>query len=141
MFQYEIIVDHTESSNKCTILPLAYRDDFLIVRGQLERPFATTLLLHPDGIDLSQAKPNVTEVTGLGAIDCIWRRLEQILEKVPKPLPTLVRIPDGFLTAYPRRSKKDFDPSAGLATIEALFIAAAFVGHWDYTLLREYFLK
>ena len=55
-----------------------------------------------------------------------------------KPFPPLVKIPEGFQTAYPRRNKKGEDPSTGLATIEALFIAAAFLGHWDETLLEKY---
>ena len=55
-----------------------------------------------------------------------------------RPLPRLARIPDGFVTAYPRRNKEGNDPEAGLATIEALFIAAAFLGNWDESLLDKY---
>ena len=53
-------------------------------------------------------------------------------------MPELVGIPDGFVTAYPRRNKKDLDPDQGLATIEALFIAAALLGRWDQSLLAHY---
>ena len=58
--------------------------------------------------------------------------------RIVGPLPELVRIPDGFQTSYLRRNKRNLDPDNGLATIEALFIAAAFLGEWDESLLREY---
>ena len=139
MLNYEIIVDHGESSNKCTILPLAYRTDFHILRGSTDQPLRSEILLHPDGQDLGELKSTLSGVTTIAAIDCVWRRLNPILARLGKPLPLAVKIPGEFITAYPRQSKKSFDPTGGLATIEALFIAAAFLGHWDATLLREYF--
>lgn len=136
MLEYEIIVDHSETANKCTILPLAYRPDFQIKR----RPHSlkADILLHPDGIPITQLK-DLSQVQRLGAVDCVWRRLDPILQKISGPLPLLVSIPADFLTAYPRASRKDFDPEGGLATIEALFIAAALLGRWDQSLLREYY--
>jgi pre-rRNA-processing protein TSR3 len=140
MFEYEIIVDHSETSKKCTILPLRYRDDFSIRRYKPKKvlpPLTADVLLHPDGISLDQlAKPDTTKIA---ALDCIWRRLEAIMKCMEGPLPTLVSIPPGFETAYPRKSKDGSDPSGGLATIEALFIAAAFLGHWDVSLLDKYY--
>ena len=50
-----------------------------------------------------------------------------------------MKIPEGFQTAYPRKNDQDLDPDGGLATIEAIFIAAALFGHWDITLLSEYY--
>lgn len=139
--QFEIIVDHGETANKCTIVPLIYRDDFTIRRtpaGGKTFELASPLLLHPDGIPLNQFTFE-TRPSGIAAIDCVWRRLSPILSQLVGSEPQWVSIPSDFVTAYPRRSKKDFDPDGGLATIEALFIAAAFMGHWDLTLLREYF--
>lgn len=138
--RFEILVDRTESPNKCTILPLGYREDFRIVRFDRRYPIAAltgTLLLHPDGAPLVSAAPKAV-VPVLSAIDCNWKRLGRILAKVAGPLPPLVRIPDGFRTAYLRRNKRDLDPGQGLATIEALFLAAAFLGTWDESLLAEY---
>jgi hypothetical protein len=63
------------------------------------------------------------------------------MQRVSLPLPRLVRIPEGFTTAYARRNKEGKDPDAGLATIEALFIAAAFLGFWDESLLEKYYFK
>jgi pre-rRNA-processing protein TSR3 len=138
MLEYEIIVDHGETSNKCTILPLRYRSDFHI--SQVPKGFSleADILLHPQGLPLHNFVDSRPTIGRVAAIDCIWRRLEPILQRIHAPQ-IQVSIPDGFVSAYPRVSKRDYDPSGGLATIEALFIAAAFLGHWDLTLLREYF--
>jgi ribosome biogenesis protein Tsr3 len=149
LMQYEILIDHSERANKCTILPLGYREDFCLARVPQHKiptinpvipKLKSVLLLHPDGIDITTLsnKPLSTH-SSIAAIDCVWRRLDPIMSYIEKPLPQLVRIPEGFVTAYPRKTKFDFDPDSGLATIEALFIAAALLGHWDTTLLHEYF--
>ncbi len=144
--KFEILVDKTESVSKCTILPLEYRADFEIIRFSRNRPIAPLkgdFLLHPEGLLLDKIQDELrsrpTPVEKVSLIDCNWRRLSGILDLLEKPWPTLVRIPDGFTTAYPRRNKQGLDPENGLATIEALFIAAAFFGHWDETLLKEYY--
>lgn len=139
MLHYEIMVDHSESSNKCTILPLAYRTDFTIIRGWSEQPLRSQILLHPNGPHPTEIRQALSAATSIAAIDCIWRRLEPIMARLSPPLPQLVKIPEEFVTAYPRKSQAGFDPSGGLATIEALFIAAAFTGRWDLSLLREYY--
>ena len=142
--RYEILVDRTERPKKCTILPLAYREDFHIVRFDRRypiRPLAGSVLLHPDGDLLTtQGTARIERREGivLSAIDCNWRRLDAIVGRIVGPLPPQVRIPDGFLTAYRRRNQRDLDPEGGLATIEALFLASAFLGVWDESLLKEY---
>jgi len=140
--QYEILVDRTERPVKCSILPLHYRGDFRIIRFDRRREIpalAGNLLLHPDGTPLSEHRARgAARAPMLSAIDCNWRRLAVITARIAPPLPDLVSIPDGFQTAYRRRNQRDLDPPAGLATIEALFIAAAFLGIWDETLLCEY---
>lgn len=147
MIKFEILIDHSETSNKCTILPLAYRSDFKITkfpRQTSSKPpelhLHSELLLHPAGHPINEYAAAHGPFNGsIAAIDSIWRRLDPIMQAVAKPLPTLVGLPSGFVTAYPRVSRHDFDPEGGLATIEALFIAAALVGHWDESLLSEYF--
>jgi len=140
---YEVIVDHKETAKKCTILPLRYREDFRIARFRgesFEGPLTADILLHPDGISMDKlASPLKDTVTKIAALDCVWRRLETIVRGIGEPVPTLVKIPDGFETAYPRKSKLTTDPTGGFATIEAIFIAAAFLGHWDTSLLKEYY--
>jgi pre-rRNA-processing protein TSR3 len=142
--RYEILVDRTESPNKCSILPLAYREDFRIVRFDRRYPIGAltgNLLLHPDGVPLDEwmREPGRgADAAVLSAVDCNWKRLTRILARIAGPLPPLVRIPDGFETAYLRRNKRNLDPDRGLATIEALFVAAAFLGKWDESLLKEF---
>ncbi|MEN9835434.1 MAG: hypothetical protein RL011_1627 [Pseudomonadota bacterium] len=140
--RYQVLVDRSERINKCTILPLADHPDMEIVRYHRGRPIPALLgdmLLHPDGVSLDAlATEQRHEVKVLSAIDCTWKRLDSVLRLVDQPLPRLVRIPPGFVTAYPRRNKQNRDPEVGLATIEAVFIAAAFLGHWDESLFGRY---
>ncbi len=137
--QYEILMDKKENPRKCTILPQKARQDFKIRYFQRQAPipaFSAALLLHIDGECLS--KLGKEKLDSVALIDCNWRKVEGALARVARPLPRLARIPDGFVTAYPRRNKEGNDPEAGLATIEALFIAAAFLGNWDESLLDKY---
>ncbi|MBI5505149.1 MAG: hypothetical protein HY899_10140 [Deltaproteobacteria bacterium] len=137
-------MDRTERPNKCSILPLGYRGDFRIVRFDRRRPIPPltgSLLLHPDGVALSRSTADglaSRDAIVLCAVDCNWKRLKPVVDRIVAPLPPRVRVPDGFQTAYRRRSKYYLDPESGLATIEALFIASAFLGVWDESLLREY---
>lgn len=140
--RYEVILDSGETPNKCTIAPLAHRPDFHIFRVSKSLalgPFSSTVLLHPEGICMTQVGSSLGTVTGIASIDCIWRRLPGLLNRLSGEIPTKVRIPDGFVTAYPRKSSYDTDPDCGLATIEALFIASSLFGNWDVTLLSSYY--
>jgi pre-rRNA-processing protein TSR3 len=140
MFEYEIIVDHKEKTKKCTILPLRYREDFHVKRYQPkfpQEPLSADVLLHHEGTPLDQV--NLPEASKIAALDSTWQRLPGILKSMKGKLPVLVSIPSGFVTAYPRKSKDGSDPSGGLATIEAIFIAAAFLGNWDESLFDEYY--
>ena len=139
--RFQILVDRGERLNKCTILPLAGHPELDIVRYHRGRPIpalAGQLLLHPEGTALNDLGTNERQVATLSAIDCTWKRLGSVLRLIAQPLPRLVKIPDGFQTAYPRRNKLNQDPDSGLATIEAVFIAAAFLGHWNVSLLGKY---
>lgn len=139
---YEVVIDAGETANKCTIAPLSYRSDFRLIRvkgNSVFGPFQSTILLHPEGECLSTLRTTLGEVHGIASIDCVWRRLEGLLKRVTPPLPLLARIPEEFETAYPRSSRQNTDPKGGLATIEAIFIASAFLGEWDLTLLSEYY--
>ena len=140
--RYQVLVDRAERPTKCTILPLADHPALQIVRfakqGPLP-PLAGDLLLHPEGRPLDDlAKTRGDQPLTVCAIDSTWRKLPGILSRIAAPWPEKVRIPDGFVTAYPRRNKENLDPEAGLATIEALFIAGALLGHWDESLLGKY---
>jgi pre-rRNA-processing protein TSR3 len=139
---FEILMDRHENPRKCTILPQKARSDFRIRYFAGPQPipaFEADCLLHIDGEDLADVKHG--ECGSVALIDCNWKKVEGALKKVVRPLPRLVRIPEGFETAYPRRNKEGKDPEQGLATIEALFIAAAFLGTWDESILDKYHFK
>jgi pre-rRNA-processing protein TSR3 len=140
--QFEILMDRKENPRKCTILPQKARSDFKIRYFGGPKPvpaFAADCLLHIDGEDLATVEKG--SYTSIALIDCNWKKVPLALKKVERPLPRLVRIPEGFETAYPRRNAEGKDPEGGLATIEALFIAAAFLGTWDETILDKYHFK
>jgi ribosome biogenesis protein Tsr3 len=142
---FEIVADYGETPNKCTIAPLAARPDFRVVRvhgeGKLG-PLTAPLLLHHEGECLSRLRRDYPKPSALAAIDCVWRRLPHLVRKtdwVDGRQPTLAKVPDGFVTAYPRVGLQATDPDGGFATIEAVFIAAAMLGNPDLTLLSKYY--
>lgn len=140
--RYEVVLDEGETPNKCTIAPLAPRPDFRLIRVEGRKPLgalSSPILLHHEGECITRLRSEPKQVSGIASVDCIWRRLDFLLARIDAPLPRLVRIPDGFETAYPRRSENDTDPEGGLATIEAIFVASAFLGNWDPTLLSKYY--
>jgi pre-rRNA-processing protein TSR3 len=139
---FEILMDRHENPRKCTILPQRERSDFKIRYFGGPNPvpaFQADCLLHIEGEDLSAVEKGSYKSVAL--IDCNWKKVAGALKKVERPLPRLVRIPEGFETAYPRRNAEGKDPEGGLATIEALFIAAAFLGTWDESILDKYHFK
>jgi pre-rRNA-processing protein TSR3 len=140
--RYEILVDKLENPRKCTVQVLKKREDFALrffAGNNPIPPFEADCLLHIDGEDLSQI--DTSGIQSLGLIDCTWKKVAPTMQRITRPFPRLVRIPEGFVTAYARKNKKGEDPAAGLATIEALFIAAAFLGFWDESLLEKYYFK
>lgn len=139
---FEVVLDSGETANKCTIAPLVGRNDFMIypVKGAASMgPLRSTVLLHHEGESILNLANDLASITGIAAIDCVWKRLDPILKKIEQPLPRLVKIPTGFITAYPRQSKKEYDPKSGLATIEAIFVASALLGNPDLSLLSQYY--
>jgi pre-rRNA-processing protein TSR3 len=142
MFRFEVLMDRRENLRKCTIHPLRSRIDFRVRRFGSEAnipPFSASCLLHVEGQCLSKISP--AQFPNLAVLDCHWKRVPSLLRRIAHPLPPLVSFPRGFSTAYPRKNQEGKDPEGGLATIEALFIANAFLGKWDETLLDQYYFK
>jgi len=131
-----IVVHPKEKRSKCSVEPLRGRAEFLFwtfpnqggsslenyVRLGLNGPLLT-----------AEDSPR-----GLLLLDGTWRlaeKMEQDYQKVP------VRSLLPWKTAYPRTSKLFEDPSAGLATVEALFAALTQMGKPTVGLLDHYFWK
>lgn len=147
MMRFEIILDKGERLNKCTVAPLSGRKDFKMIRTNgtdLFGPLEADILLHHLGTpwSLFNSHSENTQipfgVNCIATIDCVWRRLDRIFHRIHGRRPTLVQLPLGIKTAYPRRSRLNTDPASGLATIEALFTASALLGRLDLSLFSHY---
>jgi len=129
-----ILRDPRESIRKCSLTPLRGRPDVVFREYRPERRTAAEgrVLLHPDGEEIGPAD----EGAGLLLLDSSWRRLPALLASVDGPF-ELRRLPP-LKTAYPRKSRTFADPSAGLASIEALYAALFLLGRPLPELLEAY---
>lgn len=113
-----IVVHRRENRKKCSVEPLRERAEFIFWTYPDDGPESL------DGyVRLGIGGPLLTEAdsaNGLLVIDATWRLAER-MEKKYAHIP--VRSLPKWQTAYPRVSKVFDDPSAGLATIEAIYAA------------------
>jgi pre-rRNA-processing protein TSR3 len=136
-----IVVHRRERRSKCSVEPLREHPDFrFLTYPQDEDPI-------PGGyVRLGLGGPLLSpedSARGLLVLDATWRlvsKLENRYSEIP-----IRSIPD-YQTAYPRVSKVHDDPSAGLATIEAIYAAYHHLGRETAGLLdgyqwREEFLR
>ena len=147
-FFYSILMDleiillrlNKESVKRCSLTPLRGWAEFPArwihcSPGDLVEVGEVTLL-HPDGEILTPADA----CRPLLLVDSSWRDLPKVLSGVRGTLHRRC-LPVEIATAYPRKSTTFQDPAAGLASIEALHAACAFLGHrWD-ELLNGYHWK
>ena len=126
-----------ESPKKCSLTPLRGRDEWPIrwIHCALgdEVEVGEVTLLHPEGEPLSPAGDS----RPLLLIDSSWRDLPRVLRGVQGTLHRRC-LPQGLVTAYPRKSNYFEDPETGLASIEALHAAVAMLGKRDDRLLEGY---
>ncbi len=141
-----IIIRHVrENMKKCSLRGLEKRSDFAFftyprcITGKEMLPcLQNYILLDVEGEPLSQKD----ECSGFLLLDGTWRLAEKMQNNTPQ-LQNLPKrsIPGGFKTAYPRRQDDCPDPEAGLASIEALYIAYLVSGRPLDGLLDEYYWK
>ncbi|TWT63139.1 ribosome biogenesis domain-containing protein [Rubinisphaera italica] len=128
-----IVVHYKERRSKCTVEPLRHQPGFEFWKFPLKEPQALPnyIRLGIDGPPLSREDRK----HGLLVLDATWKlasKMEAEFEDVPiRSLPVCQ-------TAYPRNSKLFEDPSAGLATIEAIYVAYKILGYSLDGLLDEY---
>lgn len=129
-----IVVHPREKRSKCTVEPLRGRDDFV---------FWTFPDRGPESLDgYIQLGIGGQELTaddaehGLLVLDGTWRLAERMF---PSFREVPVRTLPPWETAYPRVSKLFEDPTAGLATIEAVFAAHTILGRDTTGLLDNYY--
>lgn len=135
--EIKIIRLNKESPKKCSLTPLRARKELPIqwFHCDLGDPVAVdeVTLLHPDGEVLSPADAE----RPLLLVDSSWRDLPRMLRTVEGQFHKR-RLPEGLVTAYPRKSSHFDDPHNGLASIEALHAAMAMLGQRDDSLLDGY---
>ncbi len=128
-----IVVHRRENRSKCSVEPLRERDEFTFWNYPDDGPesLAGYVRLGIGGPQLSEADQNC----GLLVIDGTWRLAERMEKKYAHlPIRSLPRCQ----TAYPRVSKVFDDPAAGLATIEAIYLAYHLLGRDTASLLDHY---
>jgi pre-rRNA-processing protein TSR3 len=147
--RFLIVRDYKENRRKCTLTPLEGRADFRFVR--LARPasgkpapaveIGPGILLEIDGPPLAPGDRALLAGGELVVVDSSWARVPIVLRRLEsRDGVRLARrsLPYGFRTAYPRSSKVYRDPPRGLASVEAVFAAAAILGEPDPGLLAGY---
>lgn len=120
---------------KCSLRFLHGRPEMTFLRGKPGMQFDATgfVLLAVDAPPLSRADA----AHPLLLLDSTWRWLPQLRACITGT-PIERSIPGNLRTAYPRVSKVFEDPEAGLASIEALYVARRLLGDDDPTLLDGY---
>jgi pre-rRNA-processing protein TSR3 len=117
----DIVIRHPkERKSKCSLEPLRHRDDirFLLFRPDFSFDASGLVLLSIDA-------PVIGESDGewpLLLLDSTWRLLPAMSRAITGSF-RLRSLPNGIRTAYPRSSKISPDPPAGLASVEALYLA------------------
>ncbi|MCB1136833.1 MAG: hypothetical protein KDK78_11240 [Chlamydiia bacterium] len=127
-----------ERLSKCSLRGLEPREDFTFFRYPItEVPECTGYIL------LDLGAPPLTRADagrGLLVLDATWRWAEQMHKTIEPRVDVVKRsIPAGARTAYPRRQDDCADPEAGLASIEAIYIAYVILGRSTEGLLDGYY--
>jgi pre-rRNA-processing protein TSR3 len=140
-FPPTIVLRHRrENLNKCSLRGLETRPDFIFYRypNPSLPPLDGYILLALDAPPLTQEDAK----HGLFILDATWRYAAKMKQSVAT-VPGLIErsIPQGFITAYPRRQDDCPDPERGLASIEAIYIAYSILGRSTDGLLDGYHWK
>ena len=127
-----------ERISKCSLRFLHDRQEMTFLRGKPTLNFDASgfILLAVDAPALSIDDKDHP----LLLLDSTWRWLPQ-LHACITGTPIQRSIPGGLRTAYPRVSKVFDDPSGGLASIEALYVARKLLGDDEPALLDGYHWK
>ena len=139
-----VVIRHCkENLKKCSMSHLHGHEGFTFLKARDGFAFDATghVLLEIGAPPISPSDAGLPILL----LDSTWALLPKLRSKI-SGTPILRSIPEGVKTAYPRISKLYRDPSAGLATVEALYAALKFSGISRPEILRgwhfaEDFLK
>lgn len=141
LFPPTVILRHKrENLKKCSLRGLEERSDMRFYTYPTDSlpDLSTYVLLGMDAPVLSKDEC----LKGIFLIDATWRYAEVMLKRFKEPYPFIIRsLPSTFQTAYPRRQEDCPDPTKGLASIEALYLAYVILGRDPTGLLDRYHWK
>lgn len=141
IFPPTIVVRHRkENVKKCSLRGMEGRQDFNFYTYPRDKVagFEGYILLDMEAEPLSRDDGD----KGLFILDGTWRYAEKMFANTAGVGQLLRRsIPQRFITAYPRRQEDCPDPSRGLASIEAIYIAYYLMGRPTDGLLDHYHWK
>ena len=132
-----VLRHHKERLSKCSLRGLEDREDFSFYRyprTQLPSVKGYVLL----ALDAPPLSPEDAH-RGLLVLDATWRYADRMHKDLEPQLDVVRRsIPAGARTAYPRRQDDCQDSEAGLASIEAIYLAYLLMGRSTEGLLDGY---
>ncbi len=126
-----------ENLKKCSLHGLEEREDFAFYSYPQDSlpTLQNYVLLSLDAPPLTVDDQNY----GLFVIDSTWRYTPKMLASITHKDQLIPRsLPSNFRTAYPRKQDDCSDPSRGLASIEAIFLAYSILGRSTDGLLDRY---
>ncbi len=151
LFPPTIILRHRkENLKKCSLRGLESRKDFFFYTYPKDTlpPMQNYFLLSFEGPELTEKDEDL----GIFLIDGTWNYAARMQRQIPSPHLFQKRsLPAHFQTAYPRRQEDCPEPTRGLASLEALFIAYHVLKrpteglldnyHWKEDFLKKNHLK
>lgn len=134
-----VIIRHRrENLRKCSLKGLEGDPDLLFYTYPTDSlpDFTGYILLEVGALPLSEADRE----SGLLLIDGTWRLTAQMRKSISVPIQAR-SLPAGIKTAYPRKQTECPDPEAGLASVEALYLAHKLLGRRTEGFLDHYHWK
>ena len=95
------------------------------------------VLLHPDGVELSEADKEKNIILA----DAHWKKALKIVTQLEDKYTLERRGITGFSTAFPRTNGLKGDPVNGLRSCECLWVVKFLLGERDDSLLDDYYFK
>jgi len=141
-----IIIRHRkENLKKCSLRPVELSEPERLQFYTYPRDFSKSEVFFPKNAALLHIKGKELDSTmkrPLILLDGTWRYSEVMYTMIPsiQTLPTF-SLPVDWRTAYPRRQEDCDDPTRGLASIEALYIACLITQRDTNGLLDGYYWK
>ena len=136
-----IILRHRkENLKKCSLRGLEKRDDmkFYTYPQQMDFSLDGYVMLY---LDENAPELSINDLSkGLFFLDSTWSYEKKMHDQLKKKHQLIYRsLPKGFATAYPREQTHCDDPTRGLATLEAIFIAYTILKRDTSHLLENYY--